>query len=458
MKKNLLAFIIVLGLLVTQCSENILDNPIAVETGKSIKFSLSITPQMAKIAKKALLRISSTDMDTINVPLRISLSSIYGAVQNIPSGDNRLFEVFVFDSLSVLKYYGDTSSNIRSSKTTSIKLVLKRPDGTAVATGTIADNLHTNNYFIYTPSKPIIIDTTHATNTQSTPTITFSTYAYGSEQIEYNWELLKTDTSGHSVPIYSSDSSWSTDSTFTYKFTHDGTYTIFAKTMGFFHPDFEKETSQPVTFIIRNNQIILDIDTVYYKDLINFIDTIYFKDSINFIDTIYFKDSINYFDTIYFKDSINHIDTIYFKDLIYNIDTVYYNDSIDSISFIDTIYYIDSINHIDTVFYSNDSINYIDSVYFKDSINYFDTIYFKDSINYFDTIYYKDTINFIDTIYYKDTSNYIDNLGYKDSPQYGVSPSTQEIQLSINEIEPFPRRIRSFIISNFHTYMILEFS
>jgi hypothetical protein len=95
------------------------------------------------IAKSALARISAPDMDTIKQALTISDSSVSGTVDNIPTGDNRKFEIFVYDSAKTIRYYGSAYTGVYGGQETFVYLVLKPYYGTgnAYLSGSIEDSI-----------------------------------------------------------------------------------------------------------------------------------------------------------------------------------------------------------------------------------------------------------------------------------------------------------------------------
>lgn len=106
MKKAVL-FLMVLVFL-TACFETNLPS----SAGRNVAFQLMKSTSI-DIAE-ASCRISADDMDTIQVDLSISPTLISGEISNVPFGEDRLFEIFCYNSQGVMNYYGSTIMDINN--------------------------------------------------------------------------------------------------------------------------------------------------------------------------------------------------------------------------------------------------------------------------------------------------------------------------------------------------------
>ncbi|MGB7567293.1 MAG: Ig-like domain-containing protein [Chitinivibrionales bacterium] len=95
------------------------------------------------IAKSAMARVSAPNMDTIKQPLTITDSTVSGTVSKIPAGDNRRFEIFVYDSAKTIRYYGSTDTTVYGGQETFVYMTLRPYYGTgdAYLSGSIEDSI-----------------------------------------------------------------------------------------------------------------------------------------------------------------------------------------------------------------------------------------------------------------------------------------------------------------------------
>ena len=95
------------------------------------------------IAKSAIARVSAPDMDTIKQALTITDSTVSGTVDNIPTGDNRRFEIFVYDSTKTIRYYGEAYSSVYGGQETYVTMILRTyyGAGDAFISGYVEDSI-----------------------------------------------------------------------------------------------------------------------------------------------------------------------------------------------------------------------------------------------------------------------------------------------------------------------------
>jgi hypothetical protein len=94
-----------------------------------------------KLAKKATIAISASDMLAMTKSLTITDSSVEGTITGIPAGKNRFFVVAVYDSLDTLQYRGSSTANVIADSTVLISINVIRVAGNAIISGNIIDSV-----------------------------------------------------------------------------------------------------------------------------------------------------------------------------------------------------------------------------------------------------------------------------------------------------------------------------
>jgi hypothetical protein len=124
-----------------QCTNSqwVTDSKTKAEGIAILKIGVIANSPFTRIAKTAVLTISASDMLTMTMPLFITDSSVEGFVKGIPAGKNRLFEVFIYDSLEKLQYKGSATANIAADSTVPVSIAIYRTNGSAIINGTIIE-------------------------------------------------------------------------------------------------------------------------------------------------------------------------------------------------------------------------------------------------------------------------------------------------------------------------------
>jgi hypothetical protein len=112
-----------------------------------LKITAQANSPFKLIARSAILTISAGDMQTMTSSLTVTDSSVEGKVVGIPSGNNRLFKVDIFDSATTKRYGGSALANVFGDSTVLVYISVYRIDGNAIINGSIHEN---------GPSSPII--------------------------------------------------------------------------------------------------------------------------------------------------------------------------------------------------------------------------------------------------------------------------------------------------------------
>ncbi len=116
---------------ITGCVNNPVDDIPDTEKGTSaaifkIDASSSDDTPFARIADHGTVKITAADMDTMADTLQITDSTVEGKIQAIPAGNNRLFEVFIYDSLDTLQYYGSNEADLPGGSIVNIPVTIYR--------------------------------------------------------------------------------------------------------------------------------------------------------------------------------------------------------------------------------------------------------------------------------------------------------------------------------------------
>jgi hypothetical protein len=144
MKKNNGAiWISFLVILMTHCSNpgTVSDRDHFDEGIVLLKISFTPNSPFSRIAHTSLLTVSAPDMLPITASLTITDTSVQGTVKNIPSGKNRHFDVFVYDSAEVLQYRGSALADVVTDSTIRVSISIFRQGGNALINGTIIDSI-----------------------------------------------------------------------------------------------------------------------------------------------------------------------------------------------------------------------------------------------------------------------------------------------------------------------------
>jgi len=88
------------------------------EGGDQIPGEQNVTFQLMKSADidvaSAVCVVSAEDMDTLVVTLTVTPTSVSGEIEDVPYGEDRLFEIKTYNSSGLMNYYGSTLIDINS--------------------------------------------------------------------------------------------------------------------------------------------------------------------------------------------------------------------------------------------------------------------------------------------------------------------------------------------------------
>ncbi len=124
------------------CNTSLSVNEMYADGTSSVLLKIASSPNspFSRIAKRANIKISASDMNTIIRDLVITDSSVEGTITGIPAGVDRLFTVSVYDSLDTLQYTGNATANLPRGTTVSIPIDIIRVSANAVINGRVIES------------------------------------------------------------------------------------------------------------------------------------------------------------------------------------------------------------------------------------------------------------------------------------------------------------------------------
>jgi hypothetical protein len=143
LQSNLLYLSIALGMILSSgCSDK--GNPVVGNselTGTALlKIMASPGGPFTTLADSAVIAITASDMLTITKELSVTDSSVEGIVSGIPSGEDRLFTVAVFDSEGTMQYRGSAKATVVADSTVNVTISVVRLSGSAIINGPVVES------------------------------------------------------------------------------------------------------------------------------------------------------------------------------------------------------------------------------------------------------------------------------------------------------------------------------
>jgi Tol biopolymer transport system component len=123
-KKSLLIFVLFTLFNTCNTSKSVNQPDNQIENGVSTSFYFSKPSFLKTLVTSAKAIVSATDMDTLEIILTVTDSSVFGTIENIPSGLDRKFEVYCFDDLMNLTYYGSQNSDVEVNVILTLNIIL----------------------------------------------------------------------------------------------------------------------------------------------------------------------------------------------------------------------------------------------------------------------------------------------------------------------------------------------
>lgn len=143
MKPLLPFFTLITGLmLILNCSSEITtpNEPPLNEEAVSVQFSFTKPAHIAHLVNSGIAIVSASDMDSIVQELTVTDSSVNGLIEEIPAGNDRKFEILIYDANEVLTYSGEAYSDIEAGAVVTLNITLYpvNTTGAAIIVGTFA--------------------------------------------------------------------------------------------------------------------------------------------------------------------------------------------------------------------------------------------------------------------------------------------------------------------------------
>lgn len=148
MLKKILLVVPALALVLFNCSRDNNNNVSGVSTeNQSLSFAFVLPcneSQSMDFLDRAVAVITGSDMDTIRSNLKIESCRLIGTVNQIPCGEKRNVDIFVYKKTNILAYTGNARFDIVAGKTTDVVLKLISQTGSVNITGIICDPAKTD--------------------------------------------------------------------------------------------------------------------------------------------------------------------------------------------------------------------------------------------------------------------------------------------------------------------------
>lgn len=144
MTRSTILFAMMAGLLFFSCEKdrgNNLTGPPSNQPGSSISFYFQKPAQISHLIVTAKAVVSAPDMDTIAVDLTVTDTTVFGTIENIPAGQHRHFEIFVYDDNVTLTYYGHAYADVPANMVITLHITLYPVSGTGtvIVVGTFSN-------------------------------------------------------------------------------------------------------------------------------------------------------------------------------------------------------------------------------------------------------------------------------------------------------------------------------
>src|SRR5512133_2576781 len=129
-KLIVLLSIVPCSLMISQCSNMSPSQATATDNKSvSVSFAIKTNQQFRQLAHQAFISVSAYDIDSINEPMIITDSLLCGTVRGIPVGEQRKFEIHVYDSSNTLRFYGMQKVSLQSGVSTKVSIPLRQISG-----------------------------------------------------------------------------------------------------------------------------------------------------------------------------------------------------------------------------------------------------------------------------------------------------------------------------------------
>lgn len=179
MKKILIMSLLIFFALLSCKKDSQITNNLTEEPA-SVNFFFQKPAQINHLVITAEALVTAADMDSIRAELTVTEEEVTGIIEEIPAGLHRKFEIFTYDSIGNLTYYGRAFTDVPAGQQIQLNIILypENGTGTVIISGTFADYPHPVNKIIFedNPSGSydifmINIDGSNLINLTNTPDI-----------------------------------------------------------------------------------------------------------------------------------------------------------------------------------------------------------------------------------------------------------------------------------------------
>jgi len=189
--------------LFTGCSNNPVTNTNQQDEPGSASFTFvaAAASNFSQIADHAEVVVSGNGMATIKNTLTVTSTNVSGSIYTIQAGNNRKFEVFIYDTSNKICFYGEASADVYSGQNANISMTLYprstsdtgTVNGSATISGTIQGGT-SNTPPIVAIQNPANYDTIFSTDTMQIRATASDNDGSISRVVFYdNYRLLATD-------------------------------------------------------------------------------------------------------------------------------------------------------------------------------------------------------------------------------------------------------------------------
>jgi hypothetical protein len=236
----------------------------------SVAFSIATTDTFNRVALSAIVRVTAPDMDTISQSMTMNDSTISVTLSTVPVGYNRFFEVFVYDSLHILAYYGSQYADLWPNQRTYVFITLqKATTSEVVVIGTIKDDTipDTTRHFVFPPRTPVILKgIIPAGDTSGFIFASGGSYCAKGCPISYVFQCRRYLYSNNTDSSTVVDTVWTIhapDSQCSARFPQTGRYTVSAQALCITDGTQSSWSLPPLPIrVINNRQIVVDSTAV----------------------------------------------------------------------------------------------------------------------------------------------------------------------------------------------------
>jgi hypothetical protein len=229
----------------------------------SVAFSIRTNQEFNRVAARAIVTVTAPDMDSIGQDMVITDSMMSATVQAVPVGKDRLFQIFVYDSFDIVRYYGSQKADIQPLTPTYVLIRLHKPtSGEVVVVGIIEDDTVPYPPYITVSTPSMVWPLVTRVSDPDTGAYVFvcdSAACSNGDPVEYGFSF-------YCQGMDSAATRWISGQYIHQYLTYPGTYMVQVRARDAFNPGIESGFSQPLwVTAISPYQIVVDtmpLDTI----------------------------------------------------------------------------------------------------------------------------------------------------------------------------------------------------